>query len=51
MRSFAIENAMVGVANALTGDRLFVVADEQFGRAAPRAAATTERFRWTEIRY
>jgi len=51
MRSFAIENAIVGVADALTDDRLFVVADEQFGRGTPRAAATIEWLRWTEIRY
>jgi hypothetical protein len=48
----AIENAIVGIGDALTGDRFVrIVAGKQPRRAVPRIVATTELFRWTEIRY
>ena len=47
-----IEKAIVGVADALTFDRSYALLRTSHpGRAVPRVVATTELFRWTEVRY
>jgi hypothetical protein len=47
-----IENAIVGVADALTYDRSYaLLRTSDPGRAVPRVVATTEPFRWIEVRY